>query len=62
MGQHPQGERIEVRHACPECPTPLAGGIYIPPNGLCVWCRGAGLVSTEDLARWQWDRLQTMPT
>lgn len=53
IAQHPYGERIEVKHACPDCPTPLAGGIARVPDPLCRWCRGIGLVTTEDLDRWQ---------
>ncbi len=61
MGQHPGGQRFEVRHACPECPTPLAA-LAVPPTGLCPWCRGTGLVATEDLARRQAHRNATVPT
>jgi len=50
--QHPLGERFDVKHACPDCPTPL-GPLYRPPNPFCRWCRGTGLLTNAELARWQ---------
>lgn len=50
--QHPRGERIEVRHACPDCPTPLTT-LWQPPRPDCRFCAGTGLVTTAELARWQ---------
>ena len=52
IDQHPRGERFDVKHACPDCPTPL-GALYQPPNSFCGWCAGTGLVTTEALGRWQ---------
>jgi len=46
------GERFDVKHACPDCPTPL-GPLYRPPNPFCRWCRGTGLLTNAELARWQ---------
>ncbi len=56
---HPlrQRERIgEIKHACPECPTPGAvtpGGVTLVANPGCQFCHGSGVVSEEMLARWQ---------
>jgi hypothetical protein len=46
MDQHPLGVRQPVKHACPECPIGQAGPF-------CVTCWGTGLVTEEDLFRWQ---------
>lgn len=53
--QHPQGERFEVRHACPQCPVGVAGPgqLLLPANPLCPTCHGSRLVSTADLAAYQ---------
>lgn len=48
-----QGERFDVQHACPQCPSPLATGIAIAPSIFCRWCSGTGLVTTAQLAAWQ---------
>jgi hypothetical protein len=53
IAQHPHGQRFEVKHACPDCPTPLAGGIQLLPNVFCPTCRGSGLITTEQLDQWQ---------
>lgn len=50
---HPLGVRMDIQHACPECPSPLAAGLTIAPSILCRWCSGSGLLTTEQLARWQ---------
>ena len=52
MDQHVRGERFDVKHACPDCPTPLAT-LWQQPNPLCRWCHGTGLLTTQQLARWQ---------
>jgi len=52
IAQHPGGKRFDVKHACPDCPTPLAA-IYQNPNPFCPWCYGTGLLTTEQLAQWQ---------
>ena len=45
LAQHDLGERIDVvGHACPECPLGR-------PAPFCEVCLGAGMVSTERLAR-----------
>jgi len=44
--QHPAGERIEVRHACPEC-GPFEKHLF------CTVCWGTNLVTTAQLAAWQ---------
>jgi DnaJ-class molecular chaperone len=62
MGQHPRGERFDVKHACPDCPTPGAGGIWIPPSALCPTCRGTGLVTTAELGAWQAKAFAENPT
>lgn len=49
------GGRSDVKHACPDCPSPLAAGLAIAPSAFCRWCLGTGLVTTEDLDRWQHD-------
>lgn len=46
MDQHPNGRRVEVTHACPECPLGA-------PRPLCRTCHGFGTLTTEDLERWQ---------
>jgi hypothetical protein len=48
MGQHPYGQRIQVRHLCPEC------GIHT--QAFCPVCLGGGLVDTDRLARWERDQ------
>lgn len=56
IDQHQRGARIEVNHACPDCPTPLAAlgpGLVLPPNPSCRHCRGTGLLTTAELAAWQ---------
>lgn len=53
IDQHPYGQRIEVKHACPDCPTPLAGGVARLPNVFCPTCHGDGLVTTDQLDLWQ---------
>ena len=53
LAMHPGGVRQEVTHACPDCPSPLAGGVARMPDPLCRWCRGTGLVFTDELAAWQ---------
>jgi len=53
--QHVKGERIEAKHACPDCPTPLAA-LYVPPSPTCRTCNGTGLLTGEDLARWQYQK------
>jgi hypothetical protein len=47
--------RFEVRHACPDCPTPLAGlgQLLLPARAHCRTCAGTGLVSEAELALWQ---------
>lgn len=52
IDQHAKGERFDVKHACPDCPTPLAA-LVLQPNPFCRWCQGTGLVTTEMLATWQ---------
>ena len=54
IAQHPLGERFEVKHACPDCPTPLAA-VVLQPNPFCRWCYGTGLITTAQLAAWQAD-------
>lgn len=44
---------MDVTHACPDCPSPLAGGIAIAPNPFCRWCHGTGQLTTDELDRWQ---------
>jgi hypothetical protein len=55
FGQHLLGIRMEARHACPGCPTPLTavGTIYIPPSPNCPYCQGSGSVDEATLARYQ---------
>lgn len=50
--RHPYGERIEVKHACPNCPSPLIGGVARFPNPFCPHCYGTGLVDEAELDRW----------
>lgn len=47
MDQHPSGERVDVRHMCPEA---SCGN---PPSPFCVVCLGAGSITTDRLDRWQ---------
>lgn len=50
MAQHEKGERVQVMHACPTCwPT---------NKPFCPTCLGVGLVTTERLARYQFEVLQ----
>lgn len=44
--QHPQGRRIDVQHACPEC------GPW-EKHPFCINCWGTNLVTTAQLAAWQ---------
>jgi hypothetical protein len=56
FGQHPRGVRLDnIKHACPECPTPFArvGELQLPPRPDCRWCHGTGLLSEAELYRWQ---------
>lgn len=48
IAQHLLGERLDARQACPECPI---GGLG--PAPFCLVCLGAGLITTDRLARWQ---------
>lgn len=61
MSQHQRGERLEVRHACPDCPMP-GGALYVPPSAVCRWCGGTGLVDGATLAAWQRHAFDTIPT
>lgn len=46
IDQHPEGVRVDVTHACPECPIGH-------PKPFCEWCLGLGQLTTDRLARWQ---------
>jgi hypothetical protein len=59
IDQHPRGVRFDVKHACPECPTPFAGGIHLLPKVFCQTCHGDGLITTEQLAQWQRRQYET---
>jgi len=58
LGAHemrPYDRTGDVKHACPNCPSPLTapGALVLAPNTFCPWCYGTGLVDEATLAHYQ---------
>ena len=62
IAHRPSGKKLDVKHACPECPIPFVGGIARLPNPFCPWCWGTGLVTAQELHRWEYKLTMENPT